>query len=127
MAVVVEATFMNGLPFSLRAAAQELYLKESLESLVKMRLHDVSKDYLNAYSLTEEQWKMVLNVLILTQLSQFTLGKHISKDGREQLIFLVATVLDMQEASNDEILEFLEEKAKIFAVWYAKLLKLGNK
>lgn len=127
MHVSVEAVFMNELSFPLRPAAQDLYIKENLDSLVKMRFQQVSEQYQAKYPLTEEQWRVVLNTLILTQLSQFTLGKHISKDSREQLIFLVAMVLDMQDASTEEVLEFLEEKAKVLATWYVKLLKLNNK
>ena len=127
MAVFVEASFMNELPFSLRDAAQELYLKESLDSLVDMRLKEVSNSYQNAYSLNSEQWTVVLNALIMTQLSQFTLGKHLSSESVSQLIYLVSVVLGENGATHNDAMEYLEENAQVFSVWYSKLLKLNGK
>ena len=127
MAIFIEASFMNELPFSLRHAAQELYLKESLDSLVDMRLKEVSNSYRNAYSLTSEQWTVVLNALILTQLSQFTLGKHLSSESVSQLIYLVTLVLGENGATQNDAMEYFEQNAQVFSVWYSKLLKLNGK
>jgi len=126
MAVYVEANFMNELPFPLRNAAQELYLKESLDSLVEMRLKEVSNSYLSVYALKPEQWTSVLDALILTQLSQFTLGKHLSSESISQMVYLVGLVLGENGATHKDALEYLEEHAQVFSVWYAKLLKLNG-
>ena len=127
MAVLVEASFMNELPFSLRGAAQELYVKESLDSLVDMRLKDVSSFYQNAFSLKPDQWMLVLDAVILTQLSQFTLGKHLSPNCVSQMIYLVGLVLGENGVTPNDSLEYLEEHAQVFSVWYSKLLKLNSK
>ena len=127
MAILVEAHFMNELPFSLRTAAQEMYLKESLDSLVDMRLKEVSDFYRNAYALKPEQWTKVLNALIITQLSQFTLGKHLSSESISKMLYLVSLVLEEHGATLNDAMEYLEENAQVFSVWYSKLLKLNGK
>ncbi|WEJ63630.1 hypothetical protein [Thiomicrorhabdus lithotrophica] len=127
MAVLVEASFMNELPFSLREAAQELYVKESLDSLVDMRLKDVSSFYRNAFSLKPNQWLVVLDAVILTQLSQFTLGKHLGSNCVSQMIYLVGLVLGENGVTSKDVTEYLEEHAQVFSVWYSKLLKLNSK
>ena len=127
MAVVVEASFMNELPFVLRDAAQELYVKESLDSLVEMRLKEVSAFYQNSFSLKPEQWTVVLDAVILTQLSQFTLGKHLSSNCVSQMIYLVGLLLGENGVTPNIAMEYLKEHAQVFSVWYSKLLKLNGK
>jgi len=123
MAVMIEIYFMNNLPTSLRKVAQQLYLQENLDTLVEYRLQQVSDDYLQMYSLTEEQWALLLNALILTKLSQFRIGGHLSDAILLQIRFLVKLSLDMQEASDSDVEQYLQLNTKTFSVWYSKLLR----
>ena len=124
MAHQVETDFMNALPPSLRPAASELYLKENIDELVESRLKSISEVYKKAYSLSDEQWKRVLNAVILTKFSKIHLGSHLTAEHLAQLNYMVKFTLDMQDATIDEILILLEENATTFALWYKKLLKL---
>lgn len=124
MAHQVETDFMNALPPSLRPAASELYLKENIDGLVESRLKNISEAYEKAYSLSDEQWKRVLNAVILTKFSKIHLGSHLTAEHLAQLNYMVKFTLDMQDATIDEILILLEENATTFALWYKKLLKL---
>lgn len=126
MAVMVETYFMNSLPLSLRTAAHDLYVKENIDSIVEYRLKKLPDKYSHAFSLTQEQWEILLNALILTKLSQVTLGSHLSKEMHIQLKFLVKLTLEMQESSESEIAAYSEENAIVFASWYANLLKFSK-
>ncbi|WP_040725209.1 hypothetical protein [Thiomicrorhabdus sp. Kp2] len=123
MAHQVETNFMNALPPSLRPAASELYLKENIDELVESRLKSISEVYEKAYSLSDEQWKRVLNAVILTKFSKIHLGSHLTAEHLAQLNYMVKFTLDMQDATIDEVLIFLEENATTFALWYKKLIK----
>ncbi|GAB6070414.1 hypothetical protein JCM30760_15110 [Thiomicrorhabdus hydrogeniphila] len=123
MAVMIEIYFMNSLPTALRKVAQQLYIQENLDTLVEYRLQQVSDDYQQMYSLTQEQWTLLLNALILTKLSQFRIGGHLSEVILLQVRFLVKLSLDMQEASDSEVEQYLQLNTKTFSVWYSKLLR----
>jgi len=123
MAEMIEIYFMNNLPTSLRKVAQELYIQENLDTLVEYRLNQVDDNYQQAFTLTQEQWNLLLNALILTKLSQFRLGGHLSEAILLQMCFLVKLSVDMQEASDSEVQQFLQLNTKTFSVWYSKLLK----
>lgn len=127
MAAVVEPYFMNELPFPLREVAEQLYLRESFEHVVEMRFKGIDNGYKSKFSLNTKQWQAALNVSILTQLSEFTLGKHLSSEDCKQLRYLVRVALDKEDAKSNEILEYLEEHAEVFASWYSKLIKLSQK
>lgn len=126
VAAIVETYFMNSLPLSLRTAAQDLYVKENLDSIVEFRLKKLADKYSHVFSLTEDQWEILLNALILTKLSQITLGSHLSKESIIQLRFLVKLALGMQDSSDSEIESYLQENAKNFASWYANLLRCSK-
>ncbi|WP_029407459.1 hypothetical protein [Thiomicrorhabdus sp. Milos-T2] len=127
MAVIVEPYFMNELPFSLREVTAEVYLREGLEHLVEMRFKEIDNHYKSKYSFNTKQWQVVLNTSILTQLSAFTLGKHLSAEDFKQLRYLVQVTLEKEDAKPDEVLAYLEEHAHVLASWYSKLIKLSRK
>ncbi len=124
MAVLVEANFMNALPFSLRAAAHDLYVQENLDTLADMRFGEVYPVYRAGFTLTAEQWHAVLNAVILTRLCQLTLGFHLKKQNLVEMNQCIKVLLEMQDESDDMVLDYLQEKASLFAGWYTKLLKL---
>jgi len=126
MAAMVETYFMNSLPLSLRTAAHDLYVKENIDSIVEYRLKKMAGKYSLAFALNQDQWITLLNALILTKLSQVTLGSHLSKETLIQLKFLVKLTLDTQESSESEIETYLQENAMVFASWYANLLKFSK-
>lgn len=117
-----ETSFMNDLSPSLRRAAGELYLKENIDSLVESRLNNISEKYQNEHTLSDEQWRLVLNALILTKISQLNLGNNLTSQQLMQINYMVKIALNMQDATVDEILTGLEDNAKIFSIWYKNLI-----
>lgn len=120
----MEVHFMNQLSPSLRAVAEELFLNESLDSLVEMRLVQVSNKYRKQYALTPSKWTEVLNAVTLTRLTQFSLGKHLEQKRLEQMNDLVLLLLTKEGEWVETTLEELQGQAKVFLAWHAELLKM---
>ena len=123
MANHVELNFMNALPQSTRKAATELYIHYTLDQLLEVRLRNAPCPTVQQFNLNAEEKIMVLNAVILTRLSGFTLGLHLSRTSLIRLIKLVPVLLDMPDASEDELIEYLQVHAARFASWYQLLLK----
>lgn len=122
MKIELEAYYMNKLPFSLRAAAHDVYVYENIDELVRMRFNKVDNRYLQDFSLNASQWQEVLDTAILTKLSQLKLGNHLSMEEFLQLDYLLKAIFNMVDADRDEVTENLEN-APHLQNWYQQLRK----
>lgn len=123
MANQVELYFMNSLPQSYRKAAEKLYIQPELDELFEMRLKGIEIPLLNQFALSKEAKIKILNAVLLTRLSQLSVGPHLSKTNLLRLAEFVPQLLDMADGSNESVMEFLQENAVVFAQWYELLLK----
>lgn len=121
----VESTFMNNLPFSLRPVATELYNMHLLKELLEIRQGKIPVVLSRKYNMSKDQWVEISNVVILTKLSQFTLSKELKLEHIEHLEQVLCTVLEMKNASCDEINQAIRYyEASVLADWYERLQKL---
>jgi len=121
----VEPMFMNSLPFSMRPVAIELYNMHLLKELLEIRQGRVPAELNRKYTMPQEQWVEVTNIVILTKLSQFTISKELTLDYVEHLQEVLRAVLDMVGASHEEVLQAIRfYEAGVLVDWYERLQKL---
>ncbi|QBZ82491.1 hypothetical protein GHNINEIG_00521 [Hydrogenovibrio crunogenus] len=124
MANSVEPTFMNGLSFTLRPVATELFNMHLLKELLEIRQGKVPSSLVQKYTMSQEQWVEVSNVVILTKLSQFTISKELKLDYVEHLQDVLRAVLDMEGATFEEVHQAIQYyQANVLADWYRRLQK----
>lgn len=69
----VDASFMDTLPISVRDAGLELIRFSGLKDLLEMRLNGPNEFMRTNFDLDENQWVEVLDAVILTKISYFTI------------------------------------------------------
>lgn len=121
---VSEARFMNELPFSLRKAGQVLYQTYLLNELWAMHQGKVYKALNDEFHLTGEQWKQVLNAVILTQLPQYNLSSHLTKSELNKLLEIALVALDQPELEFSKLIKSLENDSATLTKWLLKLNKM---
>lgn len=121
---VSEASFMNELPFSLRKAGQILYQTYLLNELWAMRQGKIYKALNDEFHFTSEQWKQVLNAVILTQLPQYNLSSHLTKKELNKLLEIALLALDKPEQELSELIKSLENDSATLAKWLIQLNKM---
>lgn len=124
----VEAGFMDKLPFTHRDAALDLLKFSRLKQLVDMRLTQPSQFLQDRFSLTPEHWNEVLNAVILTKLSYFTISPSYPNAYINKLLEIAAYALSLPGGSIGEMFSITEKEYPFFARWLksahdVKLLK----
>lgn len=120
----VEPMFMNSLPFSLRPVATELFNMHLLKELLEIRQGKIPSGLKQKYNMPQEQWVEVSNIVVLTKLSQFTISRELKLDYVEHLQQVLRAVLNMVDASHDEVLQAIRYyEANELADWYERLQK----
>lgn len=120
----LEPTFMNGLPFSLRAAAAEVYRYMDLKEMLEIRLGKLPAALAHHHHLNAAQWREIGNAVVLTKCSQIHLSSHLSKACLLHLHKIVASALDLPQASLEDIYLSIKDEAPLLATWVLRLQKL---
>lgn len=125
---MVEAGFMDKLPFTHRDAALDLLKFFRLKQLVEMRQTAPTLELRKRFNLTSDQWTEVLNAIILTKLSYFTISMSYPNTYINKLLEIAAYALGTPGSSLGEMYAKTEKEFPFFARWLksahdVKLLK----
>lgn len=120
----LEAKFMNELPFSMRAAAIDVYRLRTLKEVLEIRIGQIPENLVQQYHFSTDQWRQIGNAVALTKCSQLHLSNHLTANCFQHLHKVVASALNTPQASLDEIYQAIQVGAPNLAIWVRQLNKL---
>ncbi len=119
----IEPGFMNNLPIPLRGVAMDLLKFYRLKQLIVMLKTQPPQNLKSRFTLTEQQWKVVLSAVILTKISYFNITERHSIPNMAKLFEIVKYILNTKEASIIGLDQPLEKEYPFFDRWFKNLHK----
>ena len=117
----MEHIFLDSLPLKDRPIAKKILPHYQLKEMIQFQQNGVPEILTNSFSRTPEQWKMIINKVILTKASYFTPTDKISLEHIELLTKIVCFALERPGTSLIQIKTMLNTSHVFFSNWAAKL------
>ncbi|WP_319380961.1 hypothetical protein [Thiomicrorhabdus sp.] len=117
----IDPSFMDRLPVSYRTPALELISQADLRSMLIMRKQGVPIELENKYQLSAEQWRQIINSVILTKLSTFEINTGFPNRYINKLVEIVGAVYGMPNRTARQLEALFRDSHPHFAEWLANL------
>ncbi|WP_051640779.1 hypothetical protein [Thiomicrorhabdus sp. Milos-T2] len=113
----IDASFMDALPFSVRAAAADLIRYSSLKDMLSFKLEGPSEFLKDRFPLSEDQWSAVLDAVILTKISYFKIEVNFPNRYIDKLIEIACYARGLSANDPMELYQSVLSEHPSFARW----------
>jgi hypothetical protein len=118
---IVDATYMNRIPFKSREQGKKLLRDYSLDELIKLKLFEDSTLEFKQANVNIQQWVELINFVILTKLSGFRIHHNLEAIQLRKLASITASCLEKNSKNLDEVLTNLDDEAVILKKWVQQI------
>lgn len=120
----IDATFLDNLPLAVRDAALDLLRYTSLKELVEYRLNGPSEHITSKHSLSEVQWELTTNAVILAKVSYFDIQLHFPNRYIDKLIEIAAFAANMPTSDPMSLYDDMLLEHPKFAGWIKTAIQI---
>ena len=120
----MESVFLDSLPLKDRDIASEILSFHLLDEIIEFRLNGVPECLNKAQSRTAEQWRPIINNIILTKISYFTPHKNMSLKHIQLLIKMISFAFNKEGLTLNQVSKKFHASHPIFANWANDLEKI---
>ncbi|MDG6777190.1 hypothetical protein QCB44_00575 [Thiomicrorhabdus sp. zzn3] len=118
----VDPTFMDELPLSVRDPALDMIRYATLKEMLLMRINGPTSYYRERYSLSEEQWTLVLNAVLLTKISYFQITMDFPNAYIDKLLEIAAFAAGLPGQDAAGLYKAMVNDHPMFADWIKRCL-----
>ncbi|HHS99475.1 MAG TPA: hypothetical protein ENK73_01330 [Thiomicrospira sp.] len=120
----IDSSFMDELPIAVRDAGLELIRYSNLKEMLEMRLEGITPLLESRFNLTQEQWQMVLNTVILTKVSYFQIEVNFPNRYIDKLIEIACFARGLSDANPLNLYQSVVAEHPRFAQWVKNAIKI---
>jgi len=118
---LVDATYMNKIPFKSRELGKKLLRDYLLQELLQLKKSESRSVEFKRANLPINHWNELVNFVILTKLSTFNIHHDLQPVQLKKLASIVSNCLEKKSSTLDEILANLDQDAIILRKWFQQL------
>ena len=120
----IDATFLDNLPLAVRDAALDMLRYTSLKELVEYRLHGPSEYIVSKHNLSDIQWEITTNAVILAKVSYFDIELHFPNRYIDKLIEIAAFAANLPTSDPMSLYDDMLLEHPKFAGWIKKAIQV---